>query len=148
VLTPQQIESNYNEEVTDFFSAPEFLDAPAAFGLVVGLSVGLSMLIAAAVGTFVPVFLKRLNIDPAIAVEAKPLACRANVATPDVDHRFRAHRTLQIVNRQIQFLIRQVGTRIVVRIPLGRRIRIRHAPRIRAAHDHGEFLVYITRLRR
>jgi magnesium transporter len=44
-----------------------FLDAPGTLGLVVGLSVGLSMLIAAAVGTFVPVFLKRLNVDPAIA---------------------------------------------------------------------------------
>lgn len=45
----------------------QFLDAPPALGFVVGLSVGASMLIAATVGTFVPLFLRRLNIDPAVA---------------------------------------------------------------------------------
>ena len=44
-----------------------FQDAPPMLGVVVGLSVGASMLIAATIGTFVPLFLKRLNIDPAIA---------------------------------------------------------------------------------
>jgi len=44
-----------------------FADAPSMLGLVVGLSVGASMLIAATIGTFVPLFLKRMNIDPAIA---------------------------------------------------------------------------------
>ncbi len=44
-----------------------FEDAPRLLGVVVGLSVGVSMLIAATIGTFVPLFLKRLNVDPAIA---------------------------------------------------------------------------------
>lgn len=44
-----------------------FRDGPYMLGVVVGLSVGASMLIAATIGTFVPLFLKRLNIDPAIA---------------------------------------------------------------------------------
>ena len=44
-----------------------FKDAPSLLGVTVGLSVGVSMLIAATIGTFVPLFLKRLNIDPAIA---------------------------------------------------------------------------------
>ena len=35
--------------------------------LVVGISVCVSMILAATIGTFVPIFLKRLNIDPAIA---------------------------------------------------------------------------------
>lgn len=38
-----------------------------ALGLVVGISVAVSILLAATVGTLVPLFLKRLNIDPAIA---------------------------------------------------------------------------------
>jgi len=44
-----------------------FMDAPPALGLVVGISVCVSMILAATIGTFVPIFLKRLNIDPAIA---------------------------------------------------------------------------------
>ena len=44
-----------------------FEDSPPMLGAVVGLSVAVSMLIAATIGTFVPLFLKRLNIDPAIA---------------------------------------------------------------------------------
>lgn len=44
-----------------------FMDAPPLLGLVVGLSVCVSMALAATIGTFVPLFLKRLNIDPAIA---------------------------------------------------------------------------------
>jgi magnesium transporter len=41
--------------------------SPVALGAVVGLSVAVSMVVAATVGTMVPIFLKRLNIDPAIA---------------------------------------------------------------------------------
>ena len=44
-----------------------FIDAPAYLGLVVGLSIGLSMLVAAAVGTIIPLFLRKVDIDPAIA---------------------------------------------------------------------------------
>jgi magnesium transporter len=44
-----------------------FMEAPPALGLVVGISVCVSMVLAATIGTFVPIFLKRLNIDPAIA---------------------------------------------------------------------------------
>jgi magnesium transporter len=36
-------------------------------GLVIGLSVAVSILLAATVGTVAPLFLKRLNVDPAIA---------------------------------------------------------------------------------
>nr|MBC8467014.1 magnesium transporter [Candidatus Neomarinimicrobiota bacterium] len=34
---------------------------------VVGLSIGSSMLIAVTVGTFIPMFLRKIDIDPAIA---------------------------------------------------------------------------------
>ncbi len=44
-----------------------YLDLTWTLGLVVGLSVGASMIIAATVGTVVPLLLKRLDIDPAIA---------------------------------------------------------------------------------
>ena len=44
-----------------------FMDAPPKLGLVVGTSVFVSMVLAATIGTFVPILLKRLNIDPAIA---------------------------------------------------------------------------------
>ncbi len=44
-----------------------FIDGPAALGLVVGLSICSSMLIAATVGSFVPLFLRRLDVDPAVA---------------------------------------------------------------------------------
>jgi magnesium transporter len=49
------------------FAYFRFVDAPLSLGIVVGLSVCASMAIAASIGTFVPIFLKRLNIDPAIA---------------------------------------------------------------------------------
>ena len=44
-----------------------FLDMNWTLGLVVGMSVGCSMVIAATVGTVVPLLLKQLDIDPAIA---------------------------------------------------------------------------------
>ncbi len=49
------------------FAMFRFIDAPAYLGLVVGLSIGLSMLVAAAVGTIIPLFLRKVDIDPAIA---------------------------------------------------------------------------------
>jgi len=44
-----------------------FMDVSWTLGLVVGLSVAASMVIAATVGTVVPLLLKRMDIDPAIA---------------------------------------------------------------------------------
>ncbi|MFH1966166.1 MAG: magnesium transporter, partial [Acidobacteriota bacterium] len=44
-----------------------FMDVAWTLGLVVGLSVSASMVIAATVGTVVPLLLRRLDIDPAIA---------------------------------------------------------------------------------
>jgi len=49
------------------FAYFRFLDASPYLGLVVGLSIFASMLIAATIGTFVPLVLRRLDIDPAIA---------------------------------------------------------------------------------
>ena len=40
---------------------------PVSLGLVVGLAIFASMLIATSIGTLVPIFLRRLDIDPAIA---------------------------------------------------------------------------------
>jgi len=44
-----------------------FKDAPATLGLVVGLSICASMIIATSIGTMVPLFLRKLDVDPAIA---------------------------------------------------------------------------------
>lgn len=44
-----------------------FISGPPLLGVVVGLSICISMLIAATIGTFVPLFLRRMDIDPAIA---------------------------------------------------------------------------------
>ncbi len=44
-----------------------FKDAPATFGLVVGLSICASMVIATSIGTIVPLLLRKLDVDPAIA---------------------------------------------------------------------------------
>ena len=44
-----------------------FKDAPATFGLVVGLSICSSMVIATSIGTMVPLLLRKLDVDPAIA---------------------------------------------------------------------------------
>ncbi|NQV38650.1 MAG: magnesium transporter [Candidatus Marinimicrobia bacterium] len=49
------------------FAYFRFMDAPVLLGLVVGLSIAASMLIATTIGTFVPLFLKKMDIDPAIA---------------------------------------------------------------------------------
>ena len=49
------------------FAKFRFIDADPMLGGVVGLSIGCSMLLAVAVGTFVPMFLRKVDIDPAIA---------------------------------------------------------------------------------
>ena len=49
------------------FANFRFMDAHPMLGLVVGLSICCSMLIATAVGTFTPLVLRKLDIDPAIA---------------------------------------------------------------------------------
>ena len=43
------------------------MNAPPMLGVVVGLSICCSMFLAAAVGTFTPLALRKLDIDPAIA---------------------------------------------------------------------------------
>jgi magnesium transporter len=42
-------------------------DAPATFGIVVGLGICASMVVATSVGTIVPLLLRKLDVDPAIA---------------------------------------------------------------------------------
>ena len=42
-------------------------EAPAMFGIVVGLSICASMVLATSIGTVVPLLLRKLEIDPAIA---------------------------------------------------------------------------------
>ena len=49
------------------FAKFRFIDADPMLGVVVGLSIGCSMLIAVAVGTFIPMFLRKVDIDPAVA---------------------------------------------------------------------------------
>jgi magnesium transporter len=49
------------------FAKLRFIDADPMLGVVVGLSIGCSMLLAVAVGTFVPMFLRKVDIDPAVA---------------------------------------------------------------------------------
>ena len=44
-----------------------FTNAPDNLGLVVGLSIFVSMVVAATVGTIIPLILRKLDIDPAIA---------------------------------------------------------------------------------
>ena len=44
-----------------------FTKAPDNLGLVVGLSICVSMVVAATVGTIIPLILRKLDIDPAIA---------------------------------------------------------------------------------
>jgi magnesium transporter len=44
-----------------------FKEAPSNLGLVVGISICASMMIATSIGTIVPLLLRRLDIDPAIA---------------------------------------------------------------------------------
>ena len=49
------------------FANFRFIDVDPMLGVVVGLSIGCSMLMAVAVGTFIPMFLRKVDIDPAIA---------------------------------------------------------------------------------
>ena len=49
------------------FANFRFLDSDPLLGVVVGLSICCSMLLAAAVGTFTPLALRKIDIDPAIA---------------------------------------------------------------------------------
>ena len=49
------------------FANFRFIDTDSMLGVVVGLSICCCMLIAAAVGTFIPLVLRKLDIDPAIA---------------------------------------------------------------------------------
>ena len=49
------------------FAKFRFIDVNPMLGVVVGLSIGCSMLMAVAVGTFIPMFLRKVDIDPAIA---------------------------------------------------------------------------------
>tara|TARA_B100000579_G_scaffold437613_1_gene467736 strand:+ start:738 stop:2108 length:1371 start_codon:yes stop_codon:yes gene_type:complete len=49
------------------FTKLKFLDADPMLGVVVGLSICASMLLAVTVGSFIPLFLRKLDIDPAIA---------------------------------------------------------------------------------
>ena len=49
------------------FTSFKFLDTDPMLGLVVGLSICSSMVLAAGVGTFTPLILRKLDIDPAVA---------------------------------------------------------------------------------
>ena len=49
------------------FANYNFIQADPFLGVVVGLSICCSMIIAAAVGAFTPLILRKLDIDPAIA---------------------------------------------------------------------------------
>ena len=49
------------------FAKYVFADSHVNLGLVVGLSICASMLVAATVGTVIPLFLRKLDIDPAVA---------------------------------------------------------------------------------
>jgi len=49
------------------FAKFRFIDADPMLGVVVGLSIGCSMLLAVTVGTFIPMFFRKVDIDPAIA---------------------------------------------------------------------------------
>ena len=50
-----------------FFADFSFEDAPSNLGIVVGLSICVSMLLAATIGTVTPLILRKLDIDPAVA---------------------------------------------------------------------------------
>ena len=49
------------------FAKFKFMNADPMLGFVVGLSICVSMLIAVAVGSLIPLFLRKLDIDPAVA---------------------------------------------------------------------------------
>lgn len=45
----------------------KFINAPPQLGLVVGLAICVSMIIATSIGTLVPILLRKLDVDPAVA---------------------------------------------------------------------------------
>jgi len=49
------------------FTLTRFTDLSPNLGIIVGLSITTSMLIATTIGAFVPLFLSKLEIDPAVA---------------------------------------------------------------------------------
>ena len=49
------------------FTLLPFVESPASLGIIVGLSICSSMLIASCVGTVVPLILQKIDVDPAIA---------------------------------------------------------------------------------
>ena len=49
------------------FAKLKFMNSDPMLGFVVGMSICASMLIAVAVGSLIPLFLRKLDIDPAIA---------------------------------------------------------------------------------
>ncbi|MFQ6677392.1 MAG: magnesium transporter [Fidelibacterota bacterium] len=49
------------------FALTQFVDIEPSLGIIVGLSISTSMMIATTIGAFVPLFLNKLDIDPAIA---------------------------------------------------------------------------------
>ena len=49
------------------FANLSFSDAPDSLGIVVGLSICVSMIVAATVGTVIPLILRKMDIDPAVA---------------------------------------------------------------------------------
>jgi magnesium transporter len=49
------------------FTFTRFMDLSPYLGIIVGLSISISMLIATTIGAFVPLFLNKLEIDPAVA---------------------------------------------------------------------------------
>ena len=49
------------------FANLSFSDAPDFLGIVVGLSICVSMIVAATVGTVIPLILRKMDIDPAVA---------------------------------------------------------------------------------
>lgn len=44
-----------------------FVNAPPRLGLVVGMAIAISMLMASLIGTLIPILLRKLNVDPAVA---------------------------------------------------------------------------------
>ena len=49
------------------FTLLPFVESPASLGIIVGLSICSSMVIASCVGTVVPLILQKVDVDPAIA---------------------------------------------------------------------------------
>ena len=53
------------------FAIFQFIDTSPLLGLVVGLSICISMILAATIGSLVPLVLNRFEIDPAIATGSR-----------------------------------------------------------------------------